>query len=53
MDRQKIKARVKIVRNSRIKFLVIQTTTLSHSGTVTKRDTHKLNAVQELEKINQ
>jgi hypothetical protein len=40
-------------KNRKIKILIIQTTTLSHAGTVTRRGTHKLNAILESEKINQ
>jgi hypothetical protein len=52
MDKQKIKTRVKMVRNRKTKTLVILTMTPSRVGTVAKKDTHKLSTVQELEKTN-
>ncbi len=55
MDKQNSKTKVRMDKNQKIKVLatlVTRTMTLSRAGTVTRKGTHKLNAVLESEKTN-
>jgi hypothetical protein len=50
--KHKARAKERETKNRKSKIMVALIMTQSRAGTVTKKDTHKLNVVPELEKIN-